>query len=73
MARAVVEGVQAQGGEAALFTAGKFDVDMGSGCAPGPIPANLTALYWPASRSSATKRQTKTPWPSAKRWAEHWS
>lgn len=28
MAQAVAEGVQAQGGEAALFTAGKFDVDM---------------------------------------------
>lgn len=27
-AQAVAEGVQAQGGEAALFTAGKFDVDM---------------------------------------------
>lgn len=28
MDQAVAEGVQAQGGEAALFTAGKFDVDM---------------------------------------------
>lgn len=28
MAQAVAEGVQAQGGEAALFTAWKFDVDM---------------------------------------------
>lgn len=28
MTQAVAEGVQAQGGEAALFTAGKFDVDM---------------------------------------------
>lgn len=28
MAQAVVEGVPAQGGEAALFTAGEFDVDM---------------------------------------------